>query len=600
MKKLLKYILIVTLVLGGLFLHVEEDHDHIHTVEALTAGDVYGSCPNCGGTAYIEEVISEPTCTSAGSITIFCVACGMENYPVSIAATGHNYQKSSAAGTPANCTNGGTDFYVCANCGDSYTQNTPALGHDYSAKETEAATCTQSGMTIYTCSRCNHTYSETVSALGHNYLKKVTKKATCEEDGTETYTCSRCSDSYTRTIKASGHDYEYKETEPSCTEEGHREGVCKNCGEKTEEILPALGHDFKETAVTKEPTCTEDGTEEVVCERCGEKEIKVLGKKGHVFPEEWTIEKEAGLFSKGLQSKICGDCGEKLTEEITPKVTPPVLLGGAGVLAAAGAGLYFLLKKGKKVQKTAAVEEVTEEGFKPEFETKTIVTDTEDEELLKMLKDQVYLEVTGVSKEELDASVEESGPHLVISDPKTEEELDDLLKRKKEKFPDTALGLVLSKELVQKKKSDLDSLKEDGEITGYVLSGAHYTVLTKLVLPILKPEISSDETLDNIGMIADALGIPLVSSLINVYISGRDIKATLEDSEKIGISESATIIGDIASILGLDAVAGAAGLVDDIDAVKASLDKEAGAYEKKEGIAAAKDAVEVIGGLLDR
>ena len=94
-------------------------------------------------------------------------------------------------------------------------------------------------------------------------------------------------------------------------------------------------------------------------------------------------------------------------------------------------------------------------------------------------------------------------------------------------------------------------------------------------------------------MIADILGIPGVSKIIDVYVSGRDLKATLEEEEK-GTSEYSTIISDIASILGLDKVAEVAGLVDDIDSIKGVLDKEAGAYEGKSGISGAKDIVDVI------
>nr|MCR4856013.1 hypothetical protein [Erysipelotrichaceae bacterium] len=94
-------------------------------------------------------------------------------------------------------------------------------------------------------------------------------------------------------------------------------------------------------------------------------------------------------------------------------------------------------------------------------------------------------------------------------------------------------------------------------------------------------------------------GIPGISSLIDVYLSGRDIKATLE-SEEIGVSETATIISDIASILGLDTLGSVAGLVGDVDSIKAALDKEAGANEKKSGIDGAKDIVEVVSDVINK
>ncbi|MBQ5805607.1 MAG: hypothetical protein IIW22_07535 [Erysipelotrichaceae bacterium] len=111
--------------------------------------------------------------------------------------------------------------------------------------------------------------------------------------------------------------------------------------------------------------------------------------------------------------------------------------------------------------------------------------------------------------------------------------------------------------------------------------------------------MNSDETLGNIGMVADALGIPYVSRVIDVYVTGRDLKTTLEEEDK-GISETATIIGDIASILGFDKVASVAGLVDDIDSIKSAMDKESGVHEKSAGIEGAKDIVDVVSDIVKK
>ena len=120
-----------------------------------------------------------------------------------------------------------------------------------------------------------------------------------------------------------------------------------------------------------------------------------------------------------------------------------------------------------------------------------------------------------------------------------------------------------------------------------------------MVLPIMKPDLKSDESLENIGSVADLLGIPGVSAVISAYTAGRDIKSTLEEGE-LGVSGTATIIGDIASVLGLDTVASVAGLVDDVDSIKAAVDREAGAHERKSGVNAAKDVVEVVSDIINK
>ena len=122
--------------------------------------------------------------------------------------------------------------------------------------------------------------------------------------------------------------------------------------------------------------------------------------------------------------------------------------------------------------------------------------------------------------------------------------------------------------------------------------------MVKLVLPILKPYLKSDESLEMLGKVAVLLGIPIVATIINIYVSGRDIKSNLEESE-IGVSQTAAIIGDIASILGLDKIASVAGLVDDIDSIKSAMDKEAGANEIKNGVLGAKDIIDVVKELKD-
>ena len=165
---------------------------------------------------------------------------------------------------------------------------------------------------------------------------------------------------------------------------------------------------------------------------------------------------------------------------------------------------------------------------------------------------------------------------------------------------EAAIGIVTIDELLESQKDRLDALVKEKKIVNYVTYGTEKNeMLVKLILPILKPDIKSDESLENIGSIADALGIPGISTLINVFVSGRDIKSTLEEGE-LGVSGTATIIADMASILGLEKVESVAGLVDDVDSIKAALDKEAGAYERKGAIDGAKDIVEVVSDIVSK
>lgn len=81
-------------------------------------------------------------------------------------AQSHDYHQT--ASTAATCTEAGSVTYTCADCGDSYTETIPALGHDYAAAD-------DAGDTIYTCTRCGEQHSE---LLPREYVSVKTGKTT--------------------------------------------------------------------------------------------------------------------------------------------------------------------------------------------------------------------------------------------------------------------------------------------------------------------------------------------------------------------------------------------------------------------------------------
>ncbi|MBR2577300.1 MAG: hypothetical protein IKE38_00055, partial [Erysipelotrichaceae bacterium] len=513
MKRITKVLLTVILLVSTFSYALIHNCEHVH---AINAGDMIRlECPNCHHVTY-------------------CMATS-DCFP--------------------DCTNSATCVVACQECGLDFIATIPALGHDFSIVVSNTkATCTKDGFQMLECSRCGTTQGVPIPALGHKYKSKVTKEATCTVDGEKTYTCSRCGNSYTKAIPALGHDIDLEEKEATCTEDGYKKGTCKRCGEVINEIYPDLGHDIEEYTVIEEPTCTEDGLKEGVCNRCNETVQESIEKLGHVFPEEWTIDKDPGFFHEGLKSKTCDVCGEKISEAIPKKSILPLVIGGLGGLSILGMILYLLRKTGRLGRKLA--EKIGKEAIKPSFETKTILASTKDEKLVELLKKQSYLKIVNGEYADIAKDFEENGADLVICDVLSEERLDEIVKMKKdEKLQDGSFGLVVSQEILGTKKKKLDKLAKDKQIISYVPFGkADYSALVKLILPVLKPDIKSDESLDNLGKIADAMGIPFISTLVNVYTSGKDIKETLEEGE-LGVSETAAIIGDIASILGLDKLA---------------------------------------------
>jgi hypothetical protein len=293
-----------------------------------------------------------------------------------------------------------------------------------------------------------------------------------------------------------------------------------------------------------------------------------------------------------------------------------ILLGATLALGAAVAGYFFLGKKKNNGSNNAVVknrqeserkiDEKKTEDEKPEisFEDKTIFVDSDDEKLIETLKGKHYLEVLQPEEKkegsDPDEEAAESEAHLYICKVNDEERLNELLKKKEELLKKVSLGLVVERSLFAGIREKLEQLKKDKKISGYICAGSDENdIMIKLILPILRPDIKSDASLENIGTICDLLGIPGISSIISTYISGRDIKATIEEGD-LGFSGSASIISNVASIMGMDTLSSVSGLVGDIEAMRDATEEDAGANEKKNAIKGAKDIVDVVKDLTDK
>ena len=164
----------------------------------------------------------------------------------------HNYSETVKAPT---CTEAGYTTYVCAICGNSYSDNyVNALGHDYQGTVT-APTCTNAGYTTYTCSRCNDNYTDNeVDAIGHQFVETYIPE-TCTSNGYVNYQCTRCSENYQTIISPLGH------------QDGDGNGYCDLC---EKELRP---HDdptnpTQSTEPTTDPT-TPSPNPQNICKWCG-------------------------------------------------------------------------------------------------------------------------------------------------------------------------------------------------------------------------------------------------------------------------------------------------------------------------------------------
>jgi len=314
-----------------------------------------GSVPKLGHTEVTIPGIP-PTATTPGlSAGRKCSTCGMIFVSqVEIPPTGHRYDSGVVTLAPT-CTATGVKTFTCSECGDSYTETLPALGHTEEVLAAVAPTCTEAGMMEgRRCITCGAVFTEqtTIPPLGHNYGAGVEALApTCAGAGLRIYTCTVCSHSYNEVIPAKEHHYVAGEAivTPTCTVEGKILRSCEHCGHSNVETIPALGHteeiipgipatgttsgltegkkcsvcgiilvaqteipptdhSYDTGVVTLAPTCTASGVKTFTCTKCGDRYTETISALGHteeVIPGIPATGTTSGL-TEGKKCSVCG------------------------------------------------------------------------------------------------------------------------------------------------------------------------------------------------------------------------------------------------------------------------------------------------------
>lgn len=260
-------------------------------------------------------------------------------------------------------------------------------------------------------------------------------------------------------------------------------------------------------------------------------------------------------------------------------------IAGAGVLIAKSAGSAAAAGAAK-----AAVKKI-----KVKFGHRTVLVISKDEKLVSFLKKQANLKIRTCKYDEISEKIKDEKPDLVLTEIESDQQLDNYISANL-KHEQLKHGFLLSENISSEKKTFLEELrKANRNISFSSTANSPYKIMTELVLPVLKPQVSSDASLANIGSVADALGIPFISQLLDVYSTGRDLKNTIEESEgDIGTDETVSIINDIASILGIEDLKEVTDVISDIKKVKKAVKNDGGAYEAKEGVKGAKDIVDTL------
>ncbi len=141
---------------------------------------------------------------------------------------------------------------------------------------------------------------------------------------------------------------ETEKVESTCTKEGYVEYKNTLTGDTKTEALELANHDYDESSRV-EATCKNEGLVTYTCKVCGDTYSEKIYATGH-DEGKWTTTKKAGLFTKGLEQRLCTKCDEVLEErEINAIISLPIAIL-VGCLAIITIIILALLLK-KKMKK---------------------------------------------------------------------------------------------------------------------------------------------------------------------------------------------------------------------------------------------------------
>lgn len=180
---------LVALSLAVMALPVAAMAESAEVDESIALYAASSSCPgNNGGKHSLKVATKEATCTEAGEKYIYCTLCDTVHETLStIPALDHDFSVAVNE-VPATCTEGGTTGgWKCSRCeATKGVEKIPATGHSFGDWETtQEATCTTAGVKTRACQNpgCTATETKDIPALGHDWTKKDSADHECTRCG---------------------------------------------------------------------------------------------------------------------------------------------------------------------------------------------------------------------------------------------------------------------------------------------------------------------------------------------------------------------------------------------------------------------------------
>lgn len=265
------------------------DHDFVFvegtlptcTEPGLTDGS---QCSMCGawetaqdeipalGHAYSAQETVDPTCSEQGYTVYVCLnGCGSTYTDDYVEATGDHEWKEVVTQT-GSCTVDEIRVYTCNNCGESYTETTPAPGH---IDEDGDGVCDACQKTISGGNECQHSWID--KDIVEGCLRTA---ADCQNAATYYYRCHNCQLCANEVPGAENQYFGWGDRDPNnhpkdqleiyqqevpatCTQNGTSAGIkCKACGKVVQKVeITTKDHTGGTATCSKKAVCTVCGQE---------------------------------------------------------------------------------------------------------------------------------------------------------------------------------------------------------------------------------------------------------------------------------------------------------------------------------------------------
>ena len=222
-----------------------------------------------------------------------------------------------------------TDIYAWdeygnqSKCYTTETIITKAHKHEYISSIKKPATCTEPGIRLYTCKDNDDSYEEEIPATGHQYTElRNIKAATCAQEGyTGDVYCQDCGTLIEegKVIPKAAHVWNKGEitTPATCTTKGIKTYSCVSCGTTKTEAIAATGHGATEIRNKKDATTTSEGyTGDIYCTICNQK-ISSGKKIAKLTPQTATS-------GKTIKDKSTNGVYKVLQDGVSVEFTKPV------------------------------------------------------------------------------------------------------------------------------------------------------------------------------------------------------------------------------------------------------------------------------------